>query len=223
MWKHQYSKMLAVALVTAVVTVGAPVAARTVVQYASNSDKVDGRHAVGAGSTQTERARKLVATNKEGFLPNDIIRSAPNADALGGDPASRYVAKCEEGALAGSVSLPSGLGDAWTPVQGYVLLHLAGGAPPGVDVCDQTQPQARRVAEGSYQMQLTGEYGICTPDATVPVVLTPQSQTPVIATQSISCADGATVLEVRTWTPQGEAVDAPVDVAILSPVKIPLP
>lgn len=220
---NEFPKMLAVVLVTAVVVVTAPVAARTVTDYAKNSDKVDGRHAVGSAASRDTRARKLVATNREGFLPNDIIRKAPNAAALGGRSADRYAAKCEEGALAGAVSVPADLSAAWTEVGGYVLVHQAGGPPPGVDNCERNRPQARRVGEGSYELKLSGEYAICAPEAHVPAVVTVRSESPVFATQSLGCAENFTTLRVRTWTPQGESIDAAVDVAILSPVRIPLP
>jgi len=39
-----------------------------------NAHKVDGRHAVGSGASKAKRARKLVATNKYGLLPSNIIK-----------------------------------------------------------------------------------------------------------------------------------------------------
>lgn len=51
---------------------------------AVNADRVDGKHAVGAGTTVAGRAGKLVATNSNGLLPNNIIATAPNAAKLGG-------------------------------------------------------------------------------------------------------------------------------------------
>jgi hypothetical protein len=63
---------------------GLAVPAVSAVVRVTNADKVDGRHAVGSGATQTERARKLVATSKSGKLPNGIIAKAPNANRLDG-------------------------------------------------------------------------------------------------------------------------------------------
>lgn len=40
----------------------------------ANSDKVDGRHAVGAAATKANRANKLVATNRYGMLPGNIVK-----------------------------------------------------------------------------------------------------------------------------------------------------
>lgn len=51
---------------------------------AVNADKVDGRHAVGAGASVQQRKNKLVATSKRGRLPNNIIAKAPNADKVDG-------------------------------------------------------------------------------------------------------------------------------------------
>src|SRR5688572_19739007 len=39
-----------------------------------NADRVDGKHAVGAGAGIRMRARKLVATNKNGYLPANIVK-----------------------------------------------------------------------------------------------------------------------------------------------------
>jgi hypothetical protein len=54
---------------------------------AVNADKVDGKHAVGAGASITNRKGKLVATDPlTGKLPNNIISKALNAVALNGYP-----------------------------------------------------------------------------------------------------------------------------------------
>jgi hypothetical protein len=72
------SAAVLIAVVAAVVT-GLAVPAVSAGVRVTNADKVDGRHAVGSGATQTERARKLVATGKNGKLPNGIIARAPRA------------------------------------------------------------------------------------------------------------------------------------------------
>ncbi len=41
---------------------------------AINADTVDGRHAVGSKASKAKRARKLVATDKRGFLPSNIVK-----------------------------------------------------------------------------------------------------------------------------------------------------
>jgi hypothetical protein len=52
--------------------------------YVANADRVDHKHAVGAGASTASRAGKLVATNSSGRLPNNIIAKAPNAARLDG-------------------------------------------------------------------------------------------------------------------------------------------
>ena len=67
------SQAILVAVVTATL-VGTPSIARIIADYAKNADKVDGKHAVGAGASKSKRAGKLVATDKKGFLPRNILR-----------------------------------------------------------------------------------------------------------------------------------------------------
>lgn len=57
---------------------------------AKNAHKVDGRHAVGAGSSVAARRNKLVATNGQGRLPNNIIAKASDADRLDGVDSSAW-------------------------------------------------------------------------------------------------------------------------------------
>ena len=74
-----------VAMVTAAVTAGGPAIAATIADYARNADKVDGKHAVAAGSTVANRKGKLVATSATtGRLPDNIIAKAPDAQKLDG-------------------------------------------------------------------------------------------------------------------------------------------
>ena len=91
---------------------------------AQNADKVDGKHAVGAKASVAKRTKRLVATNAEGRLPNDIIAKAPDADRLDGVDADDYrVLQLETGAAdlqggathLGSIRLP----DEGTPSFGW--------------------------------------------------------------------------------------------------------
>jgi hypothetical protein len=50
-----------------------PAAARTVADFAKNSDKVDGKHAVGAGVSPAKAKNKLVAHNNQGQLPDKFV------------------------------------------------------------------------------------------------------------------------------------------------------
>ena len=59
------------ALTVSVAATGGPALAG---RLAGNADRVDGFHAVGASATLGERAGKLVATDKNGRLPDDVMR-----------------------------------------------------------------------------------------------------------------------------------------------------
>ena len=50
-----------------------------------NAHRVDGKHAVGAGASKAKRAGKLVATNKNGLLPANIVN--PRWEVIQGKPA----------------------------------------------------------------------------------------------------------------------------------------
>jgi hypothetical protein len=78
-----------VAVVAAMVTAGLPPLAAAVFD-ANNAHKVDGRHAVGAGASKADRAGKLVSTDPAGYLPNNIIKKALNAQKLGGLTAKSF-------------------------------------------------------------------------------------------------------------------------------------
>lgn len=104
---------------------------------AVNADKVDGKHAVGAGATISGRAGKLVATDAEGRLPNNIIATAPNAAKLAGVGALGWLRDLPgsvdgENILNGSVT-PQDLtyGATWPAV--YGMVHLSTGEFGDVD------------------------------------------------------------------------------------------
>lgn len=78
-----HAATIAVAMATAIVTAAGPALAAAVAE-AINADTVDGKHAVGAGASVSSRAGKLVATNGNGTLPNNIIVKAPDSSRLGG-------------------------------------------------------------------------------------------------------------------------------------------
>jgi hypothetical protein len=83
-----------VAMITAAVTAAAPAMAHGVQHalFAHNADKVDGKHAVGAGSTLEARKGKLVATSgTTGRLPDNIIAMAPNSDQLDGKDSTDFL------------------------------------------------------------------------------------------------------------------------------------
>lgn len=84
MLRSNIALVAATAVVTSAATAGLPAVARAGYD-ALNSDKVDGKHAVGPGASQKARRGKLVATSpKTGRLPNNIIAQAPDAERLDG-------------------------------------------------------------------------------------------------------------------------------------------
>lgn len=90
MFSRENVKLLAVATVCILVSIGGPVAARATYD-AMNAHKVDGKHAVGAGASIAQRKGKLVATSgTTGRLPNNIIAVAPDSAKLGGKLPAAY-------------------------------------------------------------------------------------------------------------------------------------
>lgn len=75
---------LRVALIAAIGTAAIATPTGAVAAYVANADKVDQKHAVGAGASTGNRAGKLVATGSSGRLPNNIIAKAPDAARLHG-------------------------------------------------------------------------------------------------------------------------------------------
>lgn len=89
-------KVIVVAAVTAMVTAGGPAAFAAAYDAvnARNADQVDGKHAVGSGSSVANRKGKLVATNPTtGQLPNNIIAKAIDANRLDGLDSSALIQK----------------------------------------------------------------------------------------------------------------------------------
>ena len=72
-------KLVIVAAFCLVVGMTTPAVSATVrhALYADRADKVDGKHAVGAGASLDSRSGKVVATGANGRLPNNIIARAP--------------------------------------------------------------------------------------------------------------------------------------------------
>lgn len=218
-----HSATALVVLVTAAVTAGAPAVARTVADYARNAGKVDGRDAVGARASLDKRAGRLVATTKRGFLPNGIIRKAPNAAALGGIAAERYATECGAGSVAGAFTVPAHVGPEWTEVTGFAFVRVIGGSPPGIDECRSERIRARRVSEGVYEARLGG-IPLCSPGDHIRAVVTPLGASPAVVAHETTCTDDDyTALRLRTWNVDGAPVDVGTDVVTLEPVVVPLP
>ena len=74
------ARTVVISVIASTLVVGVPATAAVI---ATNSDKVDGLHAVGAGAGPNVRKGKLVATHRAtGRLPNNIIAKAPDANRL---------------------------------------------------------------------------------------------------------------------------------------------
>ena len=59
--------------------------------FAENSDRVDGIHAKPYTTNAAQREKKLVGANNSGYLPNNIIKKAPDSNELNGLETSRYL------------------------------------------------------------------------------------------------------------------------------------
>ncbi len=77
------TKVIVAVAVTAALLGGGPSIARIAFD-ARNAERVDGLSAKKFNAKAKKRKNKLIATNKKGFLPNNIIKRAPNAAKLMG-------------------------------------------------------------------------------------------------------------------------------------------
>jgi hypothetical protein len=85
-------KLIVVATVCLTAGMATPALAGGVVPFARNADKVDGKHAVRAGASVSERAGKLVATSgTTGRLPGNIIGKVPDSETLDGLDSSAFL------------------------------------------------------------------------------------------------------------------------------------
>ena len=89
------SPALVVAIIALVLSMTAPGIAGEVVDFARNSDKVDGKHAVGASSSLTGARGKLVATaaggSRAGMIPGKFV-----SDVLRGNGGIGTIARAQD-------------------------------------------------------------------------------------------------------------------------------
>lgn len=206
----------------------APTAARTIAEFARDSDRVDGFHAVGAKNEK--RSRRLVATDRDGHLPEAIVEHAQNARKLGGFPVDRYVTTCERGSIAGYAQVPSAIGSEWAEVTGYGSTFAAGGptpipGEPGYEQCTFSTPEARRLSTGTYEVALSNDEAYCDFLPEPAVVVTVNDPRPLFASYQGACDPDRGVTEVvRIFDEDGVATDAGFTITILSsPRTIPIP
>ncbi len=123
--KHLTTALIAATVASAIAA--APAVAGRIADYARNSDKVDGRHAVGASASPNRRASSLVATDNQGRLPNGIIRSAPDAHRLQGFEANDLVRATYSDSTTSMQDFATGRFETvhskrvWAPVDGMLL------------------------------------------------------------------------------------------------------
>jgi hypothetical protein len=156
--------------------------------FANNSDKVDGKHAVGAGASIHNRRGKLVATNAaNGRLPNNIIVKAPNADKLDGKDSQAFLA----------LAAPAGrlVAEGRVTSAGFLL----GAAGAGVT--------ASRTGNGSYSVGVPGLQPGCT-GSSPNLVATPFGGAEVgVGIISTTCATGDVTFAVNTRNSAGASTD----------------
>ncbi|MEA2477180.1 MAG: hypothetical protein QOC87_1379 [Actinomycetota bacterium] len=237
----------ALTVAVAALTLGGPAIARSVADFARNAGHVDGIKAVTSqkcGRQQTplsspdcsSRANKLVAANKKGYLPNDIIRVAPDAAQLGGESASRYAQECGGAAISGFAQVPADVASDWAEVEGYGFVHGYGGpinkdtGKPSIDTCQANAVKARHVAVGVYEVSFFGsaacQYGNPQPGFTIPAVATvndPRALTISYTTRPECDPQQGLVQEVRIFDSNGASTDAGFTMTILKSATILYP
>lgn len=217
-----------IAAVVAALVAGGPVVARTIADYAENSDKVDGRHAVGAHADRIERTRSLVATDWRGFLPNGIVRQVPkamNASRLQGLGSTAFVRGCRPGAVRGQAYVEADVDDEFEAVRGFGTTYGGPLTRQGSN-CHVGRASARRVSVGTYDVRLALVAWDCNepvPPGMLTAVVSPVSSDPLIATYEPFCASNNVFVRVRISDPAGAGQDAPFSVALLDHRGIPIP
>ena len=145
---RRHATTIVVALVTATVVAGGPAVARAVYD-AVNADKVDGRHAVSAGTSKSRRAGKLVATNGRGQLPDNIIAKAPNANLLDGLDAAQLQRRFSRTLVVSPASTAS--------ASGTRLRNALSGIPTSGDAAPTAaKPWLIHLEPGTYHLGVTG-------------------------------------------------------------------
>ncbi|MFN2593674.1 MAG: hypothetical protein ABR579_02150 [Actinomycetota bacterium] len=225
-------QLVAMIVGTATLSLAAPVAARTVVDFARNAGHVDGYSAVGSQASPSARGGQLVATNGGGHLPNNIIRKAPaakEADKLQGHGAGAFVEVCQDAALLGKAVVPSDVGAGYEDVPGFQTQY--GGA---IDVdtgtaCRVNPAAAKRVSVGVYQVRLATiiDGGACdslpAKDGAALVTARSDDGASLIANYTPVCESGNVIEEVHIVDLNGTPTDATFDIALLNYGGVPIP
>ena len=207
--------LLVTALIAGTVVAVGPTVAQAAYD-AVNSDKVDGLHAVKAGATTRQRKGKLVATSpRSGRLPNNIIKTAPNADKVDGVNSSVLLdrdTRDEVDAMPASRLLGFGI------VGSTGVLDDQSYFPGGT---------SSRVGTGVYLVTLPGYGPGCQRPFPV-VAVSPQFSVGEAASGfgSMNCGTGDVSLQVNTTNSAGTATDKTFAFTFFAggnPAAVPVP
>jgi hypothetical protein len=129
---RRHLSVVLVAMVTAAVTAGGPVLARTVL----NADKVDGLDAVKASATLKQARGNLVAHNRHGVIPRRFVPKVGNASTLDRLDSSAFL----QGEIdAGMCTIPEGGAASATCAFSFTFsvppIVVATLAEPGTELC----------------------------------------------------------------------------------------
>jgi hypothetical protein len=153
--RRRYFELLLVALTASAITMAAPAVAHGVrhALFAHNADKVDGKHAAAATSTASKRRNKVASYGKTGFLPNNALQKAVDANQLDGQDSTAFATRAE---LAGAVmafnlaACPAG----WTELTAsrgrYIVGLPAGGTLAGTSGIALSDLEGRAVGEHDH-------------------------------------------------------------------------
>ncbi|HVF52377.1 MAG TPA: hypothetical protein VNC78_02095 [Actinomycetota bacterium] len=206
-------KRLVPVMIGVLIGVAAPVAARTVVDFARNAGHVNGFRAVASSASDTRRAGKLVATDSEGWLPDFIVRqvehamttdSAADSANLGGIQADHYQRRCTVGTVFGYVLVPGNTPSSRTEVEGFS--------------CFGTTASVEHPAAGSYLVDMSFQtVQPCQAGQTkIPAVVTVNDFRRLLATYETICgSSGRPLGKVHISDTAGTPIDA--DFTVLVP------
>ncbi len=219
-------KVAIAAVAGALVGAITPAIAVTVVRYARNADRVDGFHAVAPSVARSERAGKVVATNRRGRFPNGVIRTAPNAAELGGRPPAAYEPTPCAANVAAHALVPANAssGDA----VGIAFVHeFAGNDDRGRPVfgCDERDVTVAHAATGTYEIDFGGAarcLGGDTPaQMRASVTVKREAGEPLVANTISVCAGEVMLERVRVVDVDGTPTDASFVITLLGALPIP--
>lgn len=200
----------------------APAVARVIADYAKDSGRVDGFSATSADKDAGRRAGKLVATDRRGRLPNDIIERAPDSRRLRDEPPGHYEdTRCELGLAAdafvpGDVAAdPTVVGDA------YKYSGRGHNGDPLLYDCVRRNVFARRVAPGIYRLNFGHAASCPIQQGQLSTLVTVNGEAGLVATAETVCEGDEAEEEVRITSGSGTPVDASFTVLLLTPLPQP--